>query len=413
MIKFGFRKNNFYPLMLLLFIFLRIIVDQLIKSYHPYKKNVDFLFPFLIMISQSLIGFIIYKHYSKNKDLEGKKPSNIQNTTKIPSNICKINDSKRKVVILIIFTSFFNSLGCIIRSDDVVNFGKKEENNSLLEIRIRSIQILISSLICYFTIRLNIYRHQKVSLIIISIFLFLILVVELIISITIGSKILAILICSMSCLSRSFLDVTEKYLFDYNYINIFKMLIYEGLIGIVIYILYFISNKSYQIHAKNLLNDMSEFDWSFVYFIFLIIIYLIISGLRNSYRVKTNKYYSPMSRALFESTLDPILFLYYTLKYNEKDQYYGYWLYFGFILFCLTIIAFFSLIYNDLIILFCCGLEYDTYIGITYRLSSQEFEHIINDINNDDNKNLQGNNIELFEREEPGFEISDYKFEFN
>ena len=191
------------------------------------------------------------------------------------------------------------------------------------------------------------------------------------------------------------------------------MLIYEGLIGIVIYILYFISNKSYQIHAKNLLNDMSEFDWSFVYFIFLIISYLIISGLRNSYRVKTNKYYSPMSRALFESTLDPILFLYYTLKYNEKDQYYGYWLYFGFILFCLTIIAFFSLIYNDLIILFCCGLEYDTYIGITYRLSSQEFEHIINDINNDDNKNLQGNNIELFEREEPGFEISDYKFEFN
>ena len=164
------------------------------------------------MISQCLIGFIIYKHYSKNKDLEEKKPSNIQNTTKIPSNIYKINDSKRKVVILIIFTSFFNSLGCIIRSDDVVNFGKKEENNSLLEIRIRSIQILISSLICYFTIRLNIYRHQKVSLIIISIFLFLILVVELIISITIGSKILAILICSMSCLSRSFLDVTEKYL---------------------------------------------------------------------------------------------------------------------------------------------------------------------------------------------------------
>ena len=93
MIKFGFRKNNFYPLMLLLFIFLRIIVDQLIKSYHPYKNNVDFLFPFLIMISHCLIGFIINRHYSKNKDLEEKKPSNIQNTTKL------ILEKKKKIIV--------------------------------------------------------------------------------------------------------------------------------------------------------------------------------------------------------------------------------------------------------------------------------------------------------------------------
>ena len=42
MIKFGFRNNNLYPLMLLLFIFLRIFVEKIIKR-HPYKENVDFV----------------------------------------------------------------------------------------------------------------------------------------------------------------------------------------------------------------------------------------------------------------------------------------------------------------------------------------------------------------------------------
>ena len=62
----------------------------------------------------------------------------------------------------------------------MVKFGLlEEENNSQLEIRIRGIQIIISSLLCFFTIRLNIYRHQKLSLIVISIFLAFIITLEL------------------------------------------------------------------------------------------------------------------------------------------------------------------------------------------------------------------------------------------
>ena len=46
----------------------------------------------------------------------------------------------------------------------------------------------------------------------------------------------------MSCLSRAFMDVTEKYLFDYDYMNILSVLIYEGLIGLLFLIIYFISS---------------------------------------------------------------------------------------------------------------------------------------------------------------------------
>ena len=375
MLKFGFRNNNFYPLMLLLFIFLRIFVEKILKA-HPYKEDIDFILSFLIFFSQSLIGAIIYLYYNcKTKEptqepiITGKRISKIGTVTLIMNKSYEINDSKFKKISLIIFASFFNFVGSIIRSDDAINFGEKEENNSQLEIRIRSIQIIISSLLCYFTLRLNIYKHQKLSLIIISLFLVFLIIIELIIASNKKNKILSMLIVIMSCLSRAFLDVTEKYLFDYNYINILSMLIYEGLIGIFLFFIFFIVNKSYQNQGKNILIDMSHFNWQLITFILLIILYTVISGFRNAYRVTTNKYYSPMSRALFESTLDPFLFLYNFLTFYSYDEGSKKWIYFSTVLFCLLVIAFFSLVYNDFIIFYCYGLEYNTYSEINRRIN--------------------------------------------
>ena len=376
MLKFGFRNKQFYPLMLLLFIFLRKCLEIILK-FHPYSKYCDFITAFLIFFSQSLIGYIIHIYYSKKNVSEGRDDASDLSSVRLGKIKLLFNkeymssDSKYKKYLLILFTSFFNFVGAVIRSDDVINFGKKEENNSQLEIRVRGIQIIISALLSYFTLRLTIYRHQKVSLVFIAIFLALLIAMELFITTNIVNKILSLLICAMSCLSRSFLDITEKYLFDYDYVNILMMLIYEGLIGVFFYILFFLFNTSYQTQGKHILEEMSTFDWRFVTFILFIIVYIIISGLRNSYRVTTNKYYSPMSRALFESTLDPFLFLYNILTSNNEKNL-GFWLYFGFVFFSLTLIAFFSLVYNDFIILYCCGLEQNTYKGITNRLYTKE-----------------------------------------
>ena len=381
MLKFGFRNKNFYPIMLLLFIVLRTCLDKLMKI-HPYKNNIDFLLPFLIFVSQSLICFLIHLYYYKKKKRKKKEKNIINQLTTIEliiNNPYLSTDSLIKIRFLIFFGSFFNFIGTIIRSDDVINFGKKEENNSSLEVRIRSIQIVISSLLCYFTIRLIIYKHQKLSLIVISFFLAILLILELCRAESLLDKFLAILICTMSCLSRSFLDVIEKYLFDFNYIEILKIVVYEGFIALFFYIIYFFCNNKYQTQAKYLVDDMSEFNWSFISFIILIIIYLIISGLRNAYRVATNKYYSPMSRALFESAIDPILYLYNNLTIKNKEEYEGFWIYFGIIFFCLIVISIFSLIYNDLIVLYCCGLEYNTYYGITNRLYSEKQTNFYDD----------------------------------
>ena len=379
MLKLEFRKKIFYPLMLLLFIFLRIVFDIILKI-HPYKENIEFVVTFLIFFSQSLIGAIIYLYYySKSNKINEVSykldlPSSNIRTSLFRSRSNENKDNKSKKIFLIIFASFFNFVGSIIRSADVLNFGKREENNSQLEVRIRSIQIIISSLLCYFTLGLNIYKHQKLSLIIISFFLALTITLEFCFSSTPNYKVLSIIIVIMSCSSRAFLDVTEKYLFEYDYINILSMLIYEGLIGVFFFIIYFIVNKTYQDQGRNIIKDMSHFDWKLITFILLIIAYTIISGFRNAYRVTTNKYYSPMSRALFESTLDPFLFIYnfFTLKFFEGDSIR--WIYFGVILFGLLVIAFFSLVYNDFIVLNCYGLSYNTYNAINSRLNSDNIE---------------------------------------
>ena len=205
------------------------------------------------------------------------------------------------------------------------------------------------------------------------------------------------LIVIISCLSRAFLDVTEKYLFEFDYINILSMLIYEGILGVFFFIIYFIVNKTYQDQGRNIIKDMSYADWKLATFILLILIYTIISGFRNAYRVTTNKFYSPMSRALFESTLDPFLFVYnfFTLKIFEGNNIK--WIYFSIVLFSLLIIAFFSLVYNDFIVLNCFGLEYNTYNAINSRLNSDNIER--NDTIIDITKTLstEGSNEENYE----------------
>ena len=169
MLKFGFRNNFFYPLMFFVFSFLRICLDKILKI-HPYKNNIDFIITFLIFSSQSLIGFIIYLYYRRKnsvKEIINNSPSRIGTIQLIITKPKQNKDSLKKIILLLFFASAFNFIGSIIRSDDVINFGKKEENNSQLEIRVRSIQIIFSSLLCYYNIRLNIYKHQKLSLIVI------------------------------------------------------------------------------------------------------------------------------------------------------------------------------------------------------------------------------------------------------
>ena len=101
-------------------------------------------------------------------------------------------DNNIKKILLIIFCCNFNFTGTIIRNNDIVNIGKKEESNIQLETRVRSMQIIISALLCYYTLSFNISKHQKLCLTIISFFLLVLINIELYIANNIINKILAL-----------------------------------------------------------------------------------------------------------------------------------------------------------------------------------------------------------------------------
>ena len=231
MLKLGFRYKQFHPFMLFIFDFIRKCLEILF-NFHPYKDNIGFIIMFLFYFSQGLIGFIIYLYYYI-KGTKVKRPNNI-GAIQLVNRFYKKSDTKLKKFFLIIFASFFYFVGNTIPSNDVIYFGKKEEKNSQLEVRVRSIQIIISFFACYYTIKIHFYRHQKFSMIFIVIFLIFILIMELVISPIIYIKLISLLICTVSCACRAFMDITEKYLFDYNYINILIMLALEGIIGILL-----------------------------------------------------------------------------------------------------------------------------------------------------------------------------------
>ena len=101
-------------------------------------------------------------------------------------------------------------------------------------------------------------------------------------------------------------------------------------------------------------------------FIFLLFVYVLLSGGSNAFRVVTNKLYSPMTISLTDYFLIP---LYLTINYTEgefissKKQNLFYFL-INFII--SVIISLCGCVFNEIVILFCCGLEVNTYDQVSF-----------------------------------------------
>ena len=361
MLKIGTRHNLVYPGMLIIFIGLRRIIEILIES--KFNSVGNYLLNTLIFFSKFIAG-LITKNFAKfiikpnNGNNERYSIMGIQ-LTKIDLEISSL-DSTPKIIVLIFFASYFDIIGTIIRK----NFNMNDKENKSIEERIKGFQIISSALLCYFTIRTKMYKHNIFSLIIIFICLIIIIIIEIFYNskgALLNSK--NILLTLFSGFGRAILDTIEKYLFEFNYMNPFKVMMFEGLINTIFIILIII------LLDRDVFNeDIEKFknlDGK-IYFIILLFLYFISSGLKNIYRVATIKLYSPMTRALAEIFLDPIIIMYTLYRDNEIYDF-NFWVFYAANIFCLIIMTFCSCIYNDFIVLYCWGLEYNTYGQITKR----------------------------------------------
>ena len=356
MMKIGVRPNLIYPVMLIVFIGLRKIVEILLDLY--FKDIGKYLLPFLIFISKFIAGFIAKnasKHIIKSnsrKTLVGVKL--IQSKKNVPK-----ADKNFKIIVLIFFASYFDIIGTMIRK----YFNTAISNKKFLEERLKSFQIIISALLCYFTIRIKIYKHNLFCLIIIFVCLVILISIEMNDRrLELFIRLTSIGITIFSGLGRAFLDTIEKYLFEFDSMNPFKVMMFEGLINTILIIcLFFFENSSIEEELRIFKNSDH-----LAFLIILIILYFIFSALKNIYRVATIKLYSPMTRALAESILDPFILI-YSLIIDSHTKNWFFWFYYAINILLSIIMSICSCIYNDFIVLYFCGLEHDTYLEVSRR----------------------------------------------
>ena len=245
-----------------------------------------------------------------------------------------------------------------------------------LDIRVRSILTISNALLCYYILKLKVLKHQKYSLVVIFVCLILIMSIEFVFELFAKNcniktffEVLALLI--LNYIFNSLLDIIEKYLIEFDFVNIFLLLLWEGLIGFILTLLYTTIENPF-IEIKEVYKGQNT--KIFALLIICLIIYFITSGGRNIYRIATNKFYSPMARTLTDSFLDPLFIIYYFVFENDfiNSKNKQNILYFIINLFLSIIIVFFGCVYNELFILFVCNLQYETHNQISERASRSE-----------------------------------------
>ena len=388
MMKIGIRYNLLYPLMLIIFSFFRKIDSILMYDIIGVKGSL--LLTLIMFLSEFLSGLILFRYHMAFLRRENKSTfmgiDLIEGQTEIHS-----PDSDIKIYLLIFCATFFDFVEFLLQTYHIPSYF--DDVSISIDIRLRSILILCSALCCYFILKFPIFRHQIFSLIIIFICLIIVIFSEYYFVYYLGKndQIHYLLLLAFICqIFNSFLDLVEKYLLEYDFVNPFKMLMIEGFFGsIITTAYYFLPGISFEINNSKGIEE-SQFITLLVTFL---IVYFLLSGARNSYRVATNKLYSPMTRTLADSILDPFLIIYYyffddDFKVDGKRNI----AYFIINLATSIIMVFCSCVYNELIILFCCKLEYDTHHEVSirakdiekaYELSSEESSDLYSSFNSD------------------------------
>jgi hypothetical protein len=272
------------------------------------------------------------------------------------------HDGIFKVYLLIFIGTYFDFVEFILTS---YYFPKFENISKSLNIRLGSALTLSSFILYYFLLRIEVFNHQKFALIIIFVCLLLIIIAEISFNEINGNIFLIILLIIISFFFIGFQNNIEKYLLEYNYINPFQLLMLEGSIGLILSIIYsFIDNPFNNIIDFYKKDEKIQFN----YLLICLILFIILSGGRNGYKILTIRIYSPMTKAIADSFSDPLLILYYfymniDFKYdNERNI-----IYFVLNLILLIIIVFSGCVYCELFVIYHFNLEKDTHYEIAKR----------------------------------------------
>ena len=388
-IGFSARPNLKHPLFYYFYSLLRNIESIFINKYFNYNDSLMFI-P-LMFIGEFFAGLIVFLYQKKfvNKTLlEVENTDKYMNLEliKTEKSVKKIDTIKKMIFLLFCCAYFdFTQFLLSISNHKFINI------SGSIDLRFGGILLIIVSVLYYYGLKLPIMRHQVFCLIIIGIFSLIMIILEFIFQeINIFSSysefFVALLLSLIELFLNAMIGINEKYLYEFNNMNPFFALLFEGFFGFIFSFIYDIFNNPFEKINEFRKNRTSL---EFIILIFCLILYAILSALKNLYRVNTTKIFTPMTSVAIQYILNPIFFIINFvidsdfITKGEKN-----YAYFFINLIIGLIISFFGLAFNEFIILYFCGLDKDTHLQIVKRSAkdekSIEFEAIINVDDNDD-----------------------------
>ena len=382
MIKFALRRNLIYVLQYIIWSFVRNLIIMFMNALFKFGKS--YIFTQFMFIGEILAGIIMYfsqRKYNQKKRKENKEEYfmsiKLIKTEEDEDDYFVPLDSKAKILFLIFFISFLDIAQftiCHIHLPRFFNISK------CLCSRLYGLTTIFSLFFYVYALKLPVYKHHIFSILIIGICLIAIIASEFYFQIfdiytSYKSLIITFIYIILSQILSSSGYSIEKYLFEYDYMNPFVVLMYEGLFGFFISFLNLIDGNYFHDFVK-IYNDKDSKD--FALFIFLLIVFIILSGGKNLFRIVTTKIYSPMVTTLLDYVLNPIYLIYYygALGDFKKEDGKLDVAYFTINIIISLIISFFGCVYNEFIILFCCGLERNTHDQVSKRASSKIDENL-------------------------------------
>ena len=226
MIKLKLRRHMFYLLAVYIFSNIRLSIKIVIQT--SYKISPKFIYLYLMNLGQIFGGLTVFIYQKKTSQKKEKDKyfgfSLIYNKHQL-----KFVDSQFKVILLIFFAAFFDYIEFILANFAIPEIKSISES---LDQRLGCISIISSSLACTYGLGFKFAKHHKFSLIFVGICLFITIISEKLFNLDkliLTKYILAIFFSICHYVTITFTDVIENYLFDYNYLNPFKMIMVEGI----------------------------------------------------------------------------------------------------------------------------------------------------------------------------------------
>ena len=369
------RRNLLYILNLIIFYYLRKVILIIIEK--NYYFNNSLIFTFLMLFGEFCGGLSLHiynLHTFKKDKKEEKKEKEVFGIKLIhkEESMMRPQDSFTKIIILIFFAAFFDFVEFSFATFYMPKF---PVISPTAEYRFGGIIIIISALLCYYNLKMKIKKHQFVSLIIILISLIIIITFEIIFrskGATTSNFLSSHIIVIGYIIFVPFTDIIEKYLMEFNFVSPFFILLVESIFGFILISIYSIVINPFK-DINRFYNECSTGD--FILLLFLLFLYCIFSGGTNIYKIITNGSYSPMAKTLAVYILNPLIYTYYFIEKadfivdKERNL-----LYFLINIIFALITSFFACVFDEFIVLKCCGLDYETHHEISRRASFVEFK---------------------------------------